>query len=55
MKKKYIEPQMEVVKIKAANMLCGSQMNVNIAPEPTGGQEVTPEYLEELFGAGDAW
>ncbi len=52
MKKNYIEPQMKVVKIKAANMLCGSVMKVNImAPDEVD----TPDELQEYFGAGDAW
>ena len=53
MKKKYIEPQMEVVKIKAANMLCGSQMNVNMIPDDP--ELDTPDELQNYFGTGDAW
>ena len=34
MKKKYIEPEMNVVEVKAGNMICGSQLDVYLENDP---------------------
>lgn len=34
MKKKYIEPEMEVVEVKTGNMICGSQLDVYLEKDP---------------------
>lgn len=52
MKKKYIEPQIEVEKIEIENIICASPaMNVNKAPDDID----EPDEVADYFGTGNAW
>ena len=46
MKKRYIEPEMEVVEVKAGNMICQSQLDVYRENDP----DVLDGWDVEKFG-----